>query len=71
MADEIEFRLSELGVKPLRVEGIQTATWIILDYGEVVIHIFYRQTRDFYNLERLWADGKTISVDELLENQEG
>lgn len=66
LAEELEFRLSEQGVEPLRVEGAQSATWIILDYGSLVIHIFYHETRQFYNLERLWADGKTIELAEIL-----
>lgn len=41
---------------------MQSSTWIILDYGSVVIHIFHRDTRSFYNLERLWADGREIDL---------
>jgi iojap-like ribosome-associated protein len=63
LAEELEFKLSQEGINPLRVEGAQTATWIILDYGSVVIHIFHRDTRQFYNLERLWADGRDVDLD--------
>lgn len=56
LAEELEDKLSQLGVEPRRVEGAQTATWIILDYGDVVVHVFHRETRSFFNLERLWAD---------------
>ena len=66
LADELELKLSQAGVQPLRIEGAQTATWIIIDYGSVVIHIFHRETRKFYNLERLWADGKLFELPELL-----
>ena len=62
LAEELEFKLSQAGVEPLRVEGAQTATWIILDYGDVIIHIFHRETRKFYNLEHLWADGKPVEL---------
>lgn len=65
LAEELEDKLSQAGVNPLRVEGAQTATWIILDYGSVVIHVFYRETRRFYNLERLWADGKEVELPAL------
>lgn len=65
LAEEIDFKLSELGVNPLRTEGAQSASWIILDYGDVIIHIFHKETREFFNLERLWADGKTMSNEEL------
>jgi ribosome-associated protein len=67
LAEELEFKLSQQGIQPHRIEGVQTASWIILDYGEVVIHVFHRETRQFYNLERLWADGKSIDLSELLE----
>jgi ribosome-associated protein len=67
LAEELEFKLSEQGVNPRRIEGAQSASWIILDYGEVVIHVFHRETRQFYNLERLWADGKFIDLGGLLE----
>jgi ribosome-associated protein len=69
LAEEIEAKLSEAGVEPLRIEGASTATWIILDYGSVVIHVFHRDTRSFYNLERLWADGRSIELSELLGDQ--
>lgn len=71
LAEELEFRLSQQGVEPRRVEGAQSASWIILDYGEVVIHVFHRETRQFYNLERLWADGNLIDLSDLLDKQEG
>lgn len=69
LAEELEDKLAQLGVTPRRTEGAQTASWIILDYGDVVMHIFHRETRQFYNLERLWADGKTIDITALLEPQ--
>lgn len=62
LAEELEFKLSQQGVEPRRVEGAQTASWIIVDYGDVVVHIFHRDTRAFYNLERLWADGHTVDL---------
>lgn len=68
LAEELEDKLSEAGVNPLRVEGAQTATWIILDYGSVVIHVFHRETRQFYNLERLWADGREVELSALTDS---
>ncbi len=53
IADEVEFKLSEAGLEPHRTEGYQGASWIVLDYVDVVIHIFHKDTRDFYDLERL------------------
>jgi ribosome-associated protein len=67
LAEELEFKLSQQGIQPRRIEGAQTASWIILDYADVVIHVFHRETRQFYNLERLWADGQTIDLTELLK----
>lgn len=66
IADEIEFKMKEAGVFLLRTEGYQGANWIILDYGDIVVHVFYKETRDFYNLERLWNDGEEIDVEALL-----
>jgi len=63
LSDEIEEKLGELGLNAKRVEGYQSATWILLDYYEVIVHIFYSETREFYSLERLWADGKAIEFE--------
>lgn len=67
LADEVEFEIKKLGRTTQRVEGYQNANWIILDYSDVVVHIFYEETRNYYNLEKLWADGKSIDVKELLK----
>lgn len=66
LADEVEFRLGEKGCKPLRTEGYQGADWIVLDYGDVVVHVFYKETREFYGLERLWSDGERIDIKKYL-----
>ncbi len=65
LADEVEFELGKLGVEPLHVEGRATG-WILLDYNEVLIHIFTKESRDYYNLERLWSDAKIIDISELI-----
>ena len=67
LADEVEFKLSEAGLEPKRTEGYQGANWIVLDYIDVVIHIFHKETRDFYDLERLWQDGAEVSAQEFLK----
>ena len=67
MADEVELRLGEMGLKPYKIEGYQTANWIVLDYVDVVIHIFQTETREFYSLERLWADGEIMDINALLK----
>ncbi len=65
LAEEVEEKLSALGVEPKRVEGAASAMWILMDYGDVIIHIFYSETRDFYCLERLWADAPKLDLAEL------
>ncbi len=67
LADEVEFKLSEAGLEPHRTEGFQGANWIVLDYVDVVFHIFHKETRDFYDLERLWQDGTEIDAEEFLK----
>ena len=67
LADEVEFKLSEAGLEPHRTEGFQGANWIVLDSVDVVFHIFHKETRDFYDLERLWQDGKEIDAEEFLK----
>lgn len=67
LADEVEFKLSEAGLEPHRTEGYQGANWIVLDYIDVVIHIFHKETRDFYDLERLWQDGVEVDPQEFLK----
>ena len=58
LADEVEDRLSESGISPLRKEGQQEGRWVVLDYGSVLVHIFDTQEREFYQLERLWESGE-------------
>lgn len=58
LADEVEDRLNESGISPLRKEGQQEGRWVVLDYGSVLVHIFHTQEREFYQLERLWESGE-------------
>lgn len=68
LVDEVEFQMKEkFGKTTERVEGYQSANWIVLDYNDVVVHVFYEETRNLYNLEKLWADGEQINVEELLK----
>lgn len=69
LADEVEFLLNQNHkLKPSHIEGYQYANWIVLDYQDVVVHIFYEETRKYYNLERLWSDGVHLNIEELVEN---
>ena len=56
LAQHLEEALSQAGVKPLGVEGLQEGLWVLLDYNTMVIHIFFQPLRDFYNLEDLWSE---------------
>jgi len=69
LADEVEFKLAEKGVKPKGIEGYQSKTWIVLDYYDIIVHVFLEETRDFYRLERLWADGKPVDISGYIEEQ--
>ena len=62
LADEVEYQLGEKGVKPKSIEGYQSQTWIVLDYYDIIVHVFLEETRDFYQLERLWADGTPVDI---------
>ncbi len=67
LADEVEFKLSSQGTEPARIEGYQSGNWIVLDYIDVVVHVFHYETRDFYDLERLWQDAEEIPVEDFLK----
>ncbi|MEG1075029.1 MAG: ribosome silencing factor, partial [Ruthenibacterium sp.] len=58
LAEEVEFQIKEAGTAPLRVEGFRTQNWCIIDYGNVIVHVFSPDARDFYDLDHLWADGE-------------
>ncbi len=62
VAESLRDELSKEGVKAWRTEGWQGLNWIIIDYADVVVHVFYRETRHFYKLERLWADAAITQV---------
>ncbi len=62
IASDIEEKLGKKGLRPLGVEGKHEGRWILLDYGDVVIHIFYHPVREFYDLERLWSDALRIEL---------
>lgn len=62
VAENIEEKLKDAGIRPLRIEGFREGSWILIDYGDVVIHVFQEAERDFYNLERLWGDANIIEM---------
>lgn len=70
LAEGVEEALSEKAQrKPLRREGTQQAEWILLDYGDVVVHLFQPEQRDFYGLERLWRDAPRLSDDQPIRSE--
>ena len=62
IAAHIEEKLGQGGIRPLSIEGKREGRWVLLDYGDVVIHVFYQPVREFYNLERLWSDAPRIEL---------
>jgi ribosome-associated protein len=62
IADEIHQRLKKLGETPSSMEGYDNAEWVLLDYGDYLVHIFSDKARLYYDLERLWRDAKTVEV---------
>ena len=65
MADYVEEVLGRSGYEPKQLEGYGTATWILMDYNDIIVHIFSEEDRLFYDLERIWRDGKSVSIDEF------
>ncbi len=70
IADNIEGSLRERGIRPLGVEGKHEGHWVLMDYGDVIIHVFYEPVRCFYDLESLWADASRLRWEEGLREQE-
>lgn len=65
IAEHIQKDLREQGIKALSVDGLKEGHWVLMDYGHVVIHVFYESTRSFYNLEGLWSDARRIQTESL------
>ncbi|MBI1898735.1 MAG: ribosome silencing factor [Acidobacteria bacterium] len=62
ISDEIHLQLKQLGELPISLEGYQNGEWILADYGDFVVHVFLPQSRQFYDLERLWRHAKPVSI---------
>ena len=69
LADEIKKKFKEAGVIPISVEGYDSANWILMDFGDVIVHIFRPEFREIYNLESLWLDAPKLEVGELLPEE--
>ncbi len=66
ISDEVEEKLRRQGLRPAHIEGYRNAEWILMDYIDLVVHIFSKRARAYYDLERLWRDGKRLDVEKLL-----
>jgi len=63
IADQIEEQLKkQLTTRPVRIEGYSSAEWVLLDYGDFIVHIFNKESREFYDLERLWRDARKVDI---------
>ena len=62
IADEIEEKVAAAGIQVRDIEGKNAANWVLLDFGDVVVHVFRTETRQFYNLEKLWAEAPLVDV---------
>lgn len=67
MSDNVEQTLGRAGYPLKQIEGYQNANWVLLDFNDVIIHIFDKENRLFYDLERIWRDGKLIETDSLMQ----
>ena len=65
LADDLEYELKQQGVEPDHIEGRATG-WIFLDYGSVIVHVFTPESREYYNLERLWSDAQTVDLSDVV-----
>jgi len=70
IAEFIQIYLKKHGIKPLGIEGIKEGHWILLDYGDVIIHVFYEPLRSFYDLEGLWTDAKRVTIQPQIHTDE-
>lgn len=67
MVSEVEEKLGRAGCSPKRIEGVRSSGWVLMDYGDIVVHVFSKEDRLFYDLERIWRDGKNIEKSDLLK----
>jgi len=65
LVENVEEKLSEAGFEPKRIEGVRNSNWVLMDYGDIIVHIFSKEDRLFYDLERIWKDGKELTESDL------
>ena len=67
LADEVEYRLDEAGISVSHIEGYRSNSWILLDYVDVIVNVFSDEAREFYDLDRLWQDGKPVNLTGIVD----
>ena len=67
IVDNVEEQLGRAGFEAKQIEGNRNSSWILMDYGDVIVHVFDEENRLFYDLERIWRDGKVLAMDAFLE----
>lgn len=65
LSDSVEEKLAAQKIYPKNIEGYHTANWILMDYRDILVHVFDTESHDFYDLEHMWRDGKNVELDEL------
>ena len=67
LADEVEYKLDEAGISVSHIEGYRSNSWILLDYVDVIVNVFSDEAREFYDLDRLWQDGKPVDLSGIVD----
>ena len=67
LADEVEYQLDKAGISVSHIEGYRSNTWILLDYIDVIVNVFSDEAREFYDLDRLWQDGKAVDLTGIVD----
>ena len=66
LADEVETQLDDMGISVSHIEGYRSNSWILLDYIDIIVHVFSNEAREYYDLERLWEDGTDIDISDII-----
>ncbi len=67
LADEVEEQLDDMGISVSHIEGYRSNSWILLDYIDIIVHVFSNEAREYYDLERLWEDGTDVDISDIIE----
>ena len=67
LAQEVEYQMDQLMISPSHIEGHRNDSWILIDYVDVIVHVFSKEARDYYDLERLWQDGSDVDISDIID----